>query len=75
MDSDKHRSDDYLKEETYEILGLAMKLLNSVGHGFHEKTYENGLVVDLKSTQSVSGNNQAIPFCMKVKKQPLIGLI
>jgi GxxExxY protein len=46
MDSDEHKSDDYLKEETYTLIGFAMKLLNTVGHGFHEKTYENGLVVD-----------------------------
>lgn len=32
---------------TYEIVGSAMAVLNEVGHGFHEKPYENGLVVEL----------------------------
>lgn len=50
MDADEHKSEEYLKDETYQIIGFAMKLLNHVGHGFHEKIYENGLVVDLKKS-------------------------
>src|SRR6266404_3479325 len=34
-----------LKEETQRILGCAFDVLNEVGHGLHEKIYENGLVV------------------------------
>src|SRR3954447_16078090 len=34
-----------LKAETHQILGCAMDVLNEVGHGFHEKIYENGLAV------------------------------
>ena len=41
MDADEHKSEEYLKDETYQIIGFAMKLLNHVGHGFHEKIYEN----------------------------------
>jgi GxxExxY protein len=48
MDADGHRKDDYLREETYRIIGFSMNLLNSVGHGFREKTYEMGLLVDFK---------------------------
>lgn len=36
------------KNETYEIIGSAMEVLNELGHGFHEKPYENALAVDLK---------------------------
>ena len=36
-----------LKEECYRIVGCAMEVLNSLGHGFHEKVYENALVVEL----------------------------
>ena len=53
MDSDEHRSDDYLRNETYTLISFAMKLLNSVGHGFPEKAYENGLVVDLKKNSII----------------------
>ncbi len=35
-----------LKEEVYQIAGCAMEVLNELGHGFHEKPYENALVVE-----------------------------
>jgi GxxExxY protein len=35
-----------LKDEVFQIVGAAMEVLNGVGHGFHEKPYENGLVVE-----------------------------
>jgi GxxExxY protein len=38
---------DYLsKEETHQIIGCSMEVLNELGHGFHEKIYENALVVE-----------------------------
>ena len=36
----------YLKEEVHQIVGCAMEVLNIVGHGYHEKIYENALVVE-----------------------------
>jgi len=35
-----------LKEEVHRIVGCAMEVSNTVGHGFHEKIYENALVVE-----------------------------
>jgi GxxExxY protein len=35
-----------LKEEVFQIVGAAIEVLNQVGHGFHEKPYENALVVE-----------------------------
>jgi GxxExxY protein len=35
-----------LKEEVYRIVGCAMEVLNGLGHGLHEKPYENALVVE-----------------------------
>lgn len=35
-----------LKEEVFRIIGAAMEVLNGVGHGFHEKPYENALIVE-----------------------------
>jgi GxxExxY protein len=35
-----------LKEEVFQIVGAAMEVLNGVGHGVHEKPYENALVVE-----------------------------
>ena len=37
-----------LKEEVYQIVGCAMEVLNGLGHGLHEKIYENALVVEFK---------------------------
>lgn len=52
MDTDEHRcSDEEVfphKEVTYSIIGSAMEVLNELGHGLHEKPYENALVVELE---------------------------
>lgn len=36
----------FLKEEVFKIVGAAMEVLNGLGHGYHEKPYENALVVE-----------------------------
>jgi GxxExxY protein len=35
-----------LKNEVFQIVGCAMEVLNGLGHGLHEKPYENALVVE-----------------------------
>jgi len=35
-----------LKKETHEIIGCAFDILTELGHGLHEKCYENALVVE-----------------------------
>lgn len=35
-----------LKEEVYQSVGSAIEVLNEIGHGLHEKPYENALVVE-----------------------------
>ena len=35
-----------LKSEVYQIVGCAIEVLKSLGHGLHEKPYENALVVE-----------------------------
>ena len=37
-----------LKDEVYQLVGCALEVLNSIGHGLHEKIYENALVVEFK---------------------------
>jgi len=44
MDTDKHRL--LFKDETHQIIGCAMEVLNTLGHGLLEKPYENALVVE-----------------------------
>jgi len=44
MDTDKHGF--LYKEETHQIIGCAMEVLNTLGHGLLEKPYENALCVE-----------------------------
>ena len=53
MDTNEHEfgggsSKLLLKDEVYQIVGCAMEALNGIGHGLHEKIYENALVVEFK---------------------------
>jgi len=56
MNTNRHEL--LLKREAHQIVGCAMEVLNTLGHGFLEKPYENALVVEL--------GLQGIPF----KQQP-----
>ena len=38
-----------LKAETEKIIGFAFEVLNEIGHGLHEKIYENALTVLFKA--------------------------
>lgn len=44
MNTNKHEL--LLKEEVYQIVGCAMEVINTLGHGLLEKPYENALVVE-----------------------------
>lgn len=44
MDTNKHEL--LLKDEVYQVVGCAMEVLNTLGHGLLEKPYENALVVE-----------------------------
>jgi len=53
MDTNGHESEGkderlLFKDEVYQVVGCAMEVLNGIGHGLHEKIYENGLVVEFK---------------------------
>jgi len=37
-----------LKDEVYQTVSCAMEVLNGIGHGLHEKPYENSLVVEFQ---------------------------
>jgi GxxExxY protein len=36
------------ESESREIVGSAMEVLNELGHGLHEKPYENALVIEFR---------------------------
>ena len=37
-----------LKDEVYEVVSCSLEVHNSLGHGLHEKPYENALVVEFQ---------------------------
>ncbi|HRZ54565.1 MAG TPA: GxxExxY protein [Candidatus Paceibacterota bacterium] len=37
-----------LKNEVYRVVGCAIEVLRGIGHGWHEKPYENALVVEFR---------------------------
>lgn len=39
------------KEESYEIVGAAIRVWKSLGHGFLEKVYENALAIELRNRE------------------------
>lgn len=39
------------KKETDAIIGSAFEVLNEIGHGYHEKPYENSLAVEFNHRQ------------------------
>jgi GxxExxY protein len=52
MNTNKHEL--ICKEEVFQIVGCAMEVLNALGHGLREKSYENALAVEF--------HLRAIPF-------------
>lgn len=46
MDTTTHEL--LLKEEVFQVVGCAMEVLNTLGHGLLEKPYENALVVEFR---------------------------
>ncbi|NDY41984.1 GxxExxY protein [Dissulfurirhabdus thermomarina] len=46
MNADQHRL--IHEDETRRIIGCAMEVLNTLGHGLLEKPYENALVVEFQ---------------------------
>jgi GxxExxY protein len=65
MDTNTHEL--VLKEEVYQIVGCAMEVLNTLGHGLLEKPYENALAVEFR-LRDISFQQQP-PFEIHYKEQ------
>ena len=48
-----------LKDEVYAIISCAFEIINGIGHGLHEKPYENSLAVEFR--------HRGIPFIQQPK--------
>ena len=54
-----------LKEEVFQIVGCAMEVLNEIGHGFHEKPYENSLAVEFSRRNILFQQQPSFPIFYK----------
>ena len=45
---DANQRELILKDEVFNVVGCAIEVLNTLGHGLLEKPYENALVVELR---------------------------
>ncbi len=58
MDTNGHESDVLYAEEVYQLVGFSLSILKEVGHGYDEKIYENGIVVDTKTIDRISDHER-----------------
>ncbi|HXG48717.1 MAG TPA: GxxExxY protein [Methylomirabilota bacterium] len=70
MDTNKHEFGGcseklLLKDEVYQVVGCAMEVLNGIGHGLHEKIYENALVVEFKLRSIAFEQQRRFPVVFK----------
>ena len=54
-----------LRDEVFKIIGCALDVLNKIGHGYHEKPYENALTVAFRKN--------GIPYSQQ-KEYPIVYL-
>ena len=65
MDTDKHGSGLAEGSQTHAIIGAAFEVLNALGHGLHEKPYENALVVELGMRGIAHEQQRSFPIVYK----------
>ncbi|MBI5424675.1 MAG: GxxExxY protein [Opitutae bacterium] len=66
MDTNGHESEPLLhKELVYSVVGGAMEVLNGLGHGLHEKPYENALVVEFGLKRIALEQQRRFPILYK----------
>jgi GxxExxY protein len=63
MDTNQHEL--ILKEEVYAVVGCALEVLRALGHGLHEKPYENALVVEFDRQDIAFSQQPRFPIIYK----------
>jgi GxxExxY protein len=54
-----------MRRATYRLIGAALEVLNTIGHGLHEKPYENALVVELTALKIPCEQQKRYPVFYK----------
>jgi len=63
MDTNSHEL--LLKDEVYAVVGCALEVMSEIGHGLHEKPYENALVVELRQKGIAFSQQPRYPILYK----------
>jgi len=63
-----HPQEPLYKDESEQIVGCAMEVLNELGHGFHEKPYENALVVEFRLREIPFDQQKTFNILYKTEK-------
>ena len=58
-------NDLLLKDEVFRIVGAAMEVLNTLGHGLHEKPYENALATEFSLAKIPFDQQRCFPVVYK----------
>ncbi len=68
MDTNGHEEEKLLHGElVYSIVGSALEVLREVGHGLHEKPYENGLIIELRLRGHLPEQQRRFPVLYKTQ--------
>jgi GxxExxY protein len=60
--TNRMNADGPYAKETETIIGCAFAVLNDTGHGFHEKPYENALVVEFRHRGIAHSQQPSFPL-------------
>ncbi|MBC8207231.1 MAG: GxxExxY protein [Kiritimatiellales bacterium] len=67
MDTNPHEQ-ILFKEESYQIIGRALDVLKEVGHGYHEKPYENALTIAFRHNNIPYEQQREFPILYRQEK-------
>ena len=68
METEDHEL--FCKDEVFKIISCAMDVINELGHGLHEKPYENALAIEFANRDIPYDQQKSFPFSTRIKMLP-----
>jgi GxxExxY protein len=70
MDTNRHESEDNVlhRDLVFRIVGCAFDVVRELGHGLHEKPYENALVLAFQDTGISIQQQVAFPILFRARQ-------
>ncbi|MBI2813600.1 MAG: GxxExxY protein [Opitutae bacterium] len=70
MDTNRHESEESVlhRDLVFRIVGCAFDVVKEIGHGLHEKPYENALVLAFQDTGISVQQQVAFPILFKARQ-------